>query len=168
MKYILIMLLIPHLAFALSCDRVEKISEYVSMNGKKFMDAYKKHKLAGNADELRVAVGDVNQARKLAYNFPALKDMGFPAIGKSWEPFVVKMERSSLKGLRSGWKHINEAGDIAIVRLDYDPIKGAHYNIDITKKTMKGKEPYKLSIEFDCNGLPCTGDQVKKLAQNFN
>ncbi|GEM_PF-1608525 len=165
---LLISLFFPSLSFALSCERAEKMGEYLSMNGTKFMEAYKKHKLTGNADELRVAVGDVNQARKMAYNFPALKDLGFPPIGKNWEPFVVKMEKSSLKDMRSGWKYKNAEGEIAIVRLDYDPVKGAHYNIDVMKKTPKGKESFKLSIEFDCNGKPCTGNQVKELAKKMN
>ena len=166
--FILLSILISAQAFALTCEKAEKMGEYLTMNGAKFMDAYKKHKLAGHTDELRVAVGDVNQARKMAYKFPALEDMGFPPVGKNWEPFIVKMEKSSLKDMRSGWRYKKPNGDIATVRMDYDPVKGAHYNIDVMKKNPTGKESYKLSIEFDCNGKPCTGDQVKKLAQSMN
>lgn len=166
---ILLCSLIPSLGFALSCERAERMGEFMSMNGEKFMEAYKKHKSAGNKDELRVVVDDVNQARKMAYLFPALKDMGFPSVGgKGWEPFKVTMDKSSLKGMQSGWQMKNANGDIARVRLDFDPNKGGHYNIEVFKKGPQGKEPYKLSIEFNCNGKPCTGDQIKKMAKNFN
>lgn len=168
-KLLILILLTPVLSYSMSCDRAEKMGEYMSMNGNKFMDAYKKHKLAGNTDELRVVVDDVNQARKMAYRFPALEDMGFSSVGgKGWEPFMVTMDKSSLKGMRSGWQMKNANGDIARVRLDFDPNKGGHYNIEVFKKGPKGKEPYKLSIEFNCNGKPCTGDQIKKMAQGFN
>jgi len=169
MKYLITLLcLFPVYSFALSCEKAEKMGEFLNMNGQKFMEASKKHKQAGNLGELSVSVGDVNQARKMAYKFPALQDLGFPPVTKSWEPFIVKMEKSSLKGMRSGWKHTNANGDIAIIRLDFDPIKGGHYNIDVTKKTPTGKQSYKLAIEFDCNGKPCTSEQVVKLAQGMN
>lgn len=165
---LMVMLLLPSIVFSLSCEKAEKMAEYLSMNGHQFMDAVKKNKIAGHTDELRVAVDDVNQARKMAYKFPPLEDMGFPPVGKNWEPFIVTMDKSSLKGLRSGYKYKNANGDIAVIRLDYDPVKGGHYNIDVMKRTSKGKESYKLSIEFDCNGKKCTSDEIKKMAKNFN
>jgi hypothetical protein len=169
MKHLLILLvLLPTQSFALNCEKAEKMGEFLNMNGKSFMEASKNHKLAGNAGELSVSVGDVNQARKMAYKFPALEDLGFPPIDKNWQPFIVKIDKSSLKGMRSGWQYKNANGDIAVIRLDYDPIKGGHYNIDVMKKTPKGKESYKLAIEFDCNGKPCSADQVVKLAKGMN
>lgn len=169
MKYILITLFIfPYISFGLSCDRAEKVADYLSMDGKKFMEAYRNHKAAGNKDELRVAIGDVSQARKMAYTFPPLKDLGFPPIGKNWEPFVVSMEKSSLYGMKSGRKFTNVNGDIATIRVDYDPVKGGHYNIEVMKRTHKGKESFKLSIEFDCAGKPCTPDQIKSIAKKIN
>lgn len=76
-KLLILILLTPVLSYSMSCDRAEKMGEYMSMNGNKFMDAYKKHKLAGNTDELRVVVDDVNQARKMAHKFPASKTWDF-------------------------------------------------------------------------------------------
>ena len=114
MKYFFMFLIfVPMTSFALDCNKAEKMGEFLHMNGEAFMDASKKHKLAGHADELRVSAGDVNQARKMAYKFPALQDLGFPPVTKSWDTFIVKMDKSSLKGMRSGWKYKNANGDIA-------------------------------------------------------
>ncbi len=169
MKQLLILFaLFPITSFALNCEKAEKMGEFLNMNGKSFMEASKNHKLSGHAGELSLSAQDVNQARKMAYKFPALEDLGFPPINKTWEPFIVTMDKSSLKGMRSGWKYKNANGDIAIIRLDYDPIKGGHYNIEVMKKNPKGKESYKLAIEFDCNGKPCSSDQVVKLAKGMN
>jgi hypothetical protein len=169
MKYFLMtFVFIPLSSFALDCNKAEKMGEFLHMNGEAFMNASKKHKQAGNLTELSVSVGDVNQARKMAYKFPALQDLGFPPINKNWDPFIVKMDKSSLKGMRSGWQYKNANGDIAVIRLDYDPVKGGHYNIDVMKKTPKGKESYKLAIEFDCGGKPCTSAEVVKLAKGMN
>ncbi|MBA2403727.1 MAG: hypothetical protein H0V66_03065 [Bdellovibrionales bacterium] len=168
MKFLVIFLILtPLQSFAMDCAKAEKMGDFLNMNGKSFMEASKTHKLT-HKTELSVNVGDVNQARKMAYKFPALEDLGFPPVNKNWDPFIVKMDKSSLKGMRSGWQYKNANGDIAIIRLDYDPIKGGHYNIDVMKKTPKGKESYKLAIEFDCNGRPCTSEQVVKLAKGMN
>ncbi len=168
MKNLVIFLtLVPFQSFAMDCAKAEKMGDLLNMNGKSFMEASKNHKLT-HKTELSVNVGDANQARKMAYKFPALEDLGFPPVNKNWDPFIVKMDKSSLKGMRSGWQYKNANGDIAIIRLDYDPVKGGHYNIDVMKKTPKGKESYKLAIEFDCNGRPCTSEQVVKLAKGMN
>jgi hypothetical protein len=179
-KIIFLFLFVPSLSFALSCEKAEKLGEYMSMNGKGFIEKYKAHKIKIQEEkkkfpnkkikdsELTLELDDVNQARKAAYNLPALQDLGFPPVGKNWEPFVVKMESSSLKDLRSGWQYRNANGDVARVRLDFDPEKGGHYNIEVFKKGSNGKEPAKLAVTFNCNGKPCTGDQVKKMAKGFN
>ncbi len=181
MKLLLIgLILIPSLSYALSCKQAEELGEYMSMNGRGFIEKYKAHKIKIEElkkkdpkakikdSELTLALDDVNQARRTAYNLPALKDLGFPPVGKNWEPFVVKMESSSLKELRSGWQFKTANGDVARVRLDYDPVKGGHYNVEVFKKGASGKEPAKLAITFNCNGKPCTGDQIKKMAKGFN
>lgn len=165
--FFILTLLYSYSSWSLSCEKIQKLGEYLNMSADQFMDAYKKHKLAGHKDELRELVGDVNKARKVAYNFPALKDFGFPPVGKNWEPFVVKMEKSSLYGKRSGWKFTKPNGDVAVVRLDYDPVKGGHYNIEVMKRS-SGKESFKISFEFDCNGKQCTPEQIQKLAQKLN
>lgn len=60
---------------------------------------------------------------------------------------MVTMDKSSLKGMRSGWQMKNANGDIARVRLDFDPNKGGHYNIEVFKKGPKEKSP----INFQSN-----------------
>ncbi len=154
-------------SWALSCKSIQQIGEYLDMTGDQFKSAYRAHKASGKTDELRKFVGDVNVARKISYDFPPLKDLGFPPVGKSgWEPFIVKMEKSSLYGKQSGWKYKTPKGDTAIIRMDYDPVKGGHYNIEVMERAT-GKESFKVSFEFDCNGKVCSPEQVVKLAEKL-
>jgi hypothetical protein len=116
-----------------------------------------------NKKELDLAVGDVNQAKVLAYRFPAFEDLGFGKPGNAgWTRIEGKLERSGLHGKKVGWRIENEKG-IAEVRIDWDPKIGAHYNLEMSE----GKTRHKLAIAFECGGKPCTEAQVIKMAERM-
>lgn len=167
-KSILLLLLLSNYAQALTCKQAEDMAEYLRMDAAAFKKKYRDHKLAGHKDEPSIKLDDVNQARKVAYKLPALEDFGFtPVNSKDWKPLTVRMESSSLYGMKSGRTMTNAKGEIATIRIDYDPEKGAHYNISVMTKSGKGKESFKAAIKFDCNGRPCTKEEVVKLAKSL-
>ena len=72
--------------------------------------------------------------------------------------------KSPAQGLRDGWK-VNHNGRYAVVRLDYDPQKGMHYNIEIQDDK---KRTHKLAVGFNCNNQPCTEADYLRTMQALN
>lgn len=159
MHALIILLLFSHVLYAKSCREYEKVAEY--LNTQKFIKASRDHKALKREPNLNV--GDVNQARVLAYRFPAFEELGFGAPGsKGWEVYKGRLEKSGLYDKKIGWKIKNDKG-FARLRLDWDPDKGAHYNIEITQKN----ETHKLAISFLCGNQKCTEAQVLKMAERM-
>ena len=163
----LILLLLPSLAFALSprCPDFEKAAEL--LDTKKFVNVSKNSASAGTK-EISLQFADINQAKEYAMNFPALRDWGFNRnTGPNMEAYVGRLEKSALHGKQTGFKMKNPAGDEAIIRLDWDPQKGAHYNISITRHTPQGKQSYRMALQFNCGELQCSETQVVKMAERI-
>lgn len=109
---------------------------------------------------------DINQARNFAINFPAIRDLGFPEFNpRTWTPHIkIAVGNSRAAGLRDGWK-INHNGKYAVIRLDYDPQKGMHYNIELEESP---GVTHKLTVEFDCNNRPCTENNYLRAVRSLN
>jgi hypothetical protein len=165
MKIAFVLFIIHSSLWALNCKNIKEVGEYLNMNSKDFKKNYQKHHALHKSEPV-LKVGDFNQALSVAYKLQILKDFGLDSLRRT--PFIVKMQKSSLFGKRSGWIYTNEIGDLLTVRFDYDPVKGAHLNIIHTDKNSTSKETSKLAIEFDCNGRPCTEREVLKMAEQFN
>lgn len=129
-------------------------------------DTFRKASELNDYKELTASVADASQARALAMRFSAFKDMGFGLPGKTWKPYVGRLEKSGLYGKRVGWETSNAKG-FARVRLDWDPVKGAHYNIEITEKVEGVSKTHKLAISFECQQRVCTEQEVLKMAEGI-
>lgn len=150
-------------ALGRSCREFEKVADY--LNTQKFIKASRDHRSLKVEPHLNVE--DLNQARTLAYRFPAFKDLGFGNPGgEGWKVYQGRMERSVLNGKKVGWEIKNENGH-ARIRLDWDPQKGAHYNIEITEKNAGKSETHKLAVNFLCQGRKCTEEDVKRMAEKL-
>jgi hypothetical protein len=115
--------------------------------------------------ELTLDVGDIGQAKTLAMRFPAFEDLGYGLPGgKGWQLRPVTMESSVLKGKNVVWQTGDGKNGHAIARLDWDPVKGGHYNIEMMDKD---KVTHQLAIKFLCNGSPCTKEEVLKIAERM-
>lgn len=116
--------------------------------------------------EQTLQLGDMNQARNYALRFPAIRELGFPEVSQStWTPHIKRaVGGSPAGGMRDGWK-INHNGRYAVIRLDYDPTKGMHYNIEL--EDARGLT-HKLAVEFNCNNRPCTQADYLRAMQTLN
>ena len=147
---------------AAGCKNYSQLAEY--LNTKKFIQASRDHrKLHGR--ELTIELADINQARSVAYRFPAFEELGFGAPGGAkWAPYPSRHPHSVFHGKNVGWEIHNEKGH-ARVRVDWDPDKGAHYNIEIHEK---GKtDTHKMAISFKCGDKPCTQEQALKMVEKW-
>lgn len=118
--------------------------------------------------ELSVNLQDVNQAKSLAFKFPAFQQMGFGLPGREWQPYNSRMQRSAMFGRRVGWETRSADGGHARVRLDWDPQKGAHYNIEISKTVNGRSETHKLAVGFQCQNRPCSERDVVQMLERMD
>jgi hypothetical protein len=149
--------------FALPCKQYDKVAEY--LNTKKFIAASREHRALKKEPQLNL--GDSNQARSVAYRLPAFEELGFGKPGSAgWSSYKGRMEKSSLNGKKIGWEVKNDKGH-ARVRLDWDPEKGGHYNIEITQSVNGKKETHKLAVGFLCGNVKCSEAQIIKMAEKL-
>jgi hypothetical protein len=163
----LILLLLTFLsisAYAKNCKEYERVAEY--LDTEKFVEASRHHRKTPTG-EIHLDLDDVNQARSLTYKFPAFEDLGFGKPGgRGWKSYTSRHPHSALQGKKIGWEIKNEHGH-ARIRMDWDPVKGGHYNIEITEKNPMRHETHKLAISFLCGGQKCTEQQVLKMVNKM-
>lgn len=158
----LILLLISFPVFG-RCLDYDKLADY--LNTKKFVKVSRE--MRDLKKEALIDLHDINQAKTVAYRFPAFEELGFGKPGgEGWKPYSGRLEKSALYGKKIGWEVKNDKG-YARLRLDWDPQKGAHYNIEITEKKMGKSETHKLAVSFQCDNKPCTQAQVVKMAERM-
>lgn len=163
MRALIVLVLLTGWAHGRSCREFEKVANY--LNTQKFIKASRDHRALKVEPHLNVE--DLNQARALAYRFPAFKDLGFGNPGgEGWKVYQGRMEKSVLHGKKVGWEIKNQNGH-ARLRLDWDPQKGAHYNIEITEKKAGKSETHKLAVNFLCQGQKCSEEEVKRMAEKL-
>lgn len=161
---IVLLFLFSFKTFALSCRQYANVAEY--LNTQKFVKASREYRALGREPELNLA--DINQARSVAFRFPAFEELGFGKPGGSnWVPYQGRLSKSALNGKNIGWEVRNEKGH-ARLRLDWDPQKGAHYNIEIMERHNGRTETHKLAINFSCGPAPCTERQVVDMVDRMN
>lgn len=145
------------------CREMQKVGEFLNTN--KFINASREARK--DKHEAHLDLEDVNQAKMLAYRFPAFEDLGFGRPGgPDWHFYESRHPHSVLNGKKVGWEVKNGNGH-ARVRLDWDPEKGGHYNIEITEKKANRHETHKLAISFLCGGKKCTEHQIEKMAEKM-
>jgi hypothetical protein len=155
--------LFSSVSFARTCKQYDKVAEY--LNTQKFVKASRDHRALKREPTLNL--GDINQARSLSYKFPAFEDLGFSKPGgPGWESYVGRHPRSGLNGKNIGWEIRNEKGH-ARIRLDWDPEKGAHYNIEIMERNFGKTETHKLAVSFLCGNVKCSESQLLKMAERM-
>lgn len=158
----IILLVISLPAFG-KCLDYDKLADY--LNTKKFVKVSRDMRALKR--EPTIDLHDINQAKTVAYRFPAFEELGFGKPGgEGWKPYSGRLEKSALYGKKIGWEVKNDNG-YARLRLDWDPQKGAHYNIEITEKKGGRSETHKLAVSFKCGNNPCTQDQVVKMAERM-
>lgn len=163
MRALIIFLLLSSQAFARNCKQYEKLADY--LNTKTFIKVSKEHRALKR--EPHVDLADINQAKVTAFRFPAFEDLGFGKPGgRGWVPYEGRMSKSGLYGKKIGWEIKNENGH-ARLRLDWDPEKGAHYNVEITEKKNGRSETHKLAISFNCGTQKCSEQQLLKIAERM-
>jgi hypothetical protein len=149
--------------WAKSCKNYETLAEY--LNTQKFIKASREHRSLKR--EPHISLDDINQAKNLAFRFPAFKDLGFGQPGgMGWQRYEGRHPKSVLNGKNVGWETRNEKGH-ARVRLDWDPEKGAHYNIEIMERKNGVTETHKLAVSFLCGNAKCTEQQLLKIAERM-
>lgn len=116
--------------------------------------------------EEMLPLGDINQARNYVQNFPAFRDLGFPPLSaETWRPHIKRnVGGTAAAGLRDGWR-ISMNGRAAVVRLDFDPRKGMHYNVEVEDALHR---THKLAVSFPCNGRPCTQADYERIMRSLN
>lgn len=150
-------------SWALPCRQFESVAEY--LNTKKFIAASRDYRRLQREPELRLA--DVNQAKSITYRFPAFEELGFGKPGgEGWKPYHGRLQKSALHGKQVGWEISNSKGH-ARLRIDWDPQKGAHYNIEITERSSGRPETHKLAVRFECGASPCTEQQVVRMVERM-
>lgn len=159
----LILFLLSFQVWGKNCQQYDNVADY--LNTQKFIKVSRDHRSLKREPHLNL--GDINQAKTLAYRFPAFNDLGFGLPGSSgWTSYIGRHPKSVLNGKRIGWEVRNSNGH-ARVRLDWDPEKGAHYNIEITDKRHGTNETHKLAVSFLCGNTKCTEQQVLRMAQRM-
>jgi hypothetical protein len=160
-----LMLLITGEVWAKRCLDYENAARY--MNTRSFLRESREHRrLHGREPDL--PLGDINQARAYSMRFPAFDELGFGQPGTTgWKRYACRMPKSVLNGKNCGFEISNERGH-ARVRLDYDPVKGAHYNIEITPRVNGASEQSaKLAVLFPCNGRKCSELEIGAMADRM-
>lgn len=114
--------------------------------------------------EITTDVPDLSRAREMAMRLPAFEDLGFGLPSRNWTPYRGDMESSSLFGKVVGWETTTPAGH-AVVRIDWDEVNGAHYNILIERAGDRRR--VKLAIRFGCDGEPCTNDYINRYVRRL-
>lgn len=163
MRALILFFFISNFAFGKSCENFDKLADY--LNTQKFIKVSRDHKSLKREPQLDLI--DITQAKSVAYRFPAFKDLGFGSPGgDGWKPYVGRHPKSVLNGKKIGWDIKNENG-YARVRVDWDPEKGGHYNIEITQKKNGVNETHKLALTFKCGDKKCTEKQVQKMVEHL-
>ena len=164
MYALIVVSLMTFLASAQNCKQYERAAAL--LDTRNFLRESQLQRAKGA--EAILQLSDVNQARSLAYRFPAFEDLGFGKPGgQGWTRYEGRLAKSKLNEKKIGWEIRNEHGH-ARVRLDWDPDKGAHYNIEISSLDADGRrETNKLAVEFLCQGRKCTQDQVVRMVDQM-
>ncbi|HAR41283.1 MAG TPA: hypothetical protein DCS07_01415 [Bdellovibrionales bacterium] len=163
-----------------SCSKWAKLAEQIEPRSF-FEQARKKSVEAREAAKNGIKIpGEViyeqldtfDQARNLAFNFPPGESLGISFRDYSrLDRFQVTMDSSSLKGKYVGWKQKLPDGSVGVVRLDWEPGRGAHFNLEYEKIPNKAnpsvRENFKAAIHFKCQGRPCTEAEILALARQF-
>lgn len=151
----------------------DRIREWNAENERLIEEARRRgdpHPQRASRGEMTLQVDDANTARDLAYQLEIFRDIrvgtpGRPAArGQGWENFIGDLEASALNGRLVGLERKLPDGTSARIRLDWDPQRGGHYNIDIRAPNGNGKmEDLNLAIGFRCGGRPCSEQEVFRL-----
>jgi hypothetical protein len=153
-------------ALTTRCPDFDRASEL--LNTRRLEQVSRDTYAASGTREIRLRFTDASQASEFAYRLPALREWGFVGNNHATAvPHIASLERSSLYGIQTGRTFRNPEGDVATIRLDWDPEKGAHYNISITRHTERGRENHRLALEFQCGESPCTAQQVRVMAERM-
>jgi len=158
---LILLLAITDLAEARLCRGLERAAEFLSTN--RFLQRSRTERR-----ELDIPLADINQARSFAFRFPAFRDLGFGLPNaQSWRRYRGRLESSDLHGRNVGWEISNAQGH-ARVRLDWDEVKGGHYNIEIQRLHNGRNETHRLAVQFQCNNSPCSRQDVTRLAESMD
>lgn len=126
--------------------------------------------------EIRIDVATFEMARNLAQNLPINEKYGlsFARAGvpqaegeEGLAPYICDKEYSALFGTQVGWtvfRRRYDGGYTATYRIDWNPDSGAHFNVAYYRD---GWRFYSVAIGFLCDGVPCTVEQVERLARQL-
>jgi hypothetical protein len=163
---IVMILILPAYSLTRKCPDYDRAAEL--MNTRNFVKASNDTRKTTGLKELNIKFQDINQAREYAFNFPALKEWGFMSSGITAAPYIGRLKSSAFHGKQTGWKFEKPNGDSAVIRLDWDPQKGAHYNISFTRHTPNGRESHRLALNFDCGARSCSEAEVLRMLDRIN
>ena len=122
--------------------------------------------------EVEIDLSSRESAMYFAQNHPLFHkyNFGTPSSGPhtGWKPFKSRMNKSKFNGKYVGFEKKLDDGTYARYRLDWDPDKKAHYNVEMTVIDDMGKtKNVKFATKFDCNGTPCSEDQINKFVDRM-
>lgn len=121
----------------------------------------------GLLGDIKIDALNRDLARNQANNFPVFKDFGFPNVSRTnWSPYTSSMKKSSLFGRKVGHQIKLADGSWARVRVDWDPVNYAHYNIEmrVKAKDLEKWETINVMIRFPChNGKNCSAEDIIKM-----
>lgn len=152
------------------------IDEVLYKDAKKLQSPKELEKLyaenkVSNLGEPEINFKTIEHARAYSLNHPSFLEHGFSVIGKGngWEEYICTMNSSTFKDYQVGWQKKLTDGSYARYRLDWDPTKFGHINIEYTVPNGMGKmKTTKLSVGFLCNDVPCSEEEVLNLVKKLN
>lgn len=150
-----------------------RIFDYAAkmLKPKAFMKEVRERKMKG-LSEPEIELPSVESARNYVLNFPSFEKFGFGKFSpaKGWKKY-----RGHLKGSKGydkfvGWSKKLPNGNFARFRVDFDPVKGGHYNIEFKIKNKKNhtSETLKVAVDFKCKGHKCTEEEFEKIIHLIN
>lgn len=117
--------------------------------------------------EVTVYREDPLETRQFVYNLPVYERLGLGNPPNGWQRMDGELPKSAFLQRPVGYKRIIN-GREAHIRVDWDPTKGAHYNIEIPGLDANGREiTYKLAVGFRCGGRACTEAETFDMANSL-
>ncbi|MDR3606646.1 MAG: hypothetical protein P4M08_04600 [Oligoflexia bacterium] len=136
----------------------------------RFEKIYQARRAAGEG-EPGITFSSFERARNYVLKFPAFQRLGFnTGDATQWSRVYVRLPKSPFYGKFVGWETKLANGNYARYRYDYDPEKGAHWNIEMSIVNENGRhEDLKLSVQFLCGtGKQCTQAQALAYLKSLN
>jgi PHD/YefM family antitoxin component YafN of YafNO toxin-antitoxin module len=117
--------------------------------------------------EVTVYRDSPEETRRFVYDLPVYQNLGLGTPPNGWQRIEGSLENTAFFRRPTGYRRMIN-GREARIRVDWDPTKGAHYNIELPGVDANGRAvTHKLAVGFRCGGRPCTEAEVFDMANEL-